>query len=103
MTQLRNLSGRPELVVDGQTRLVADPTANQIGLPGPLGRARIVSALPLNKAAGPVLLKTDGSIADTNALRLADAAGNLIGMPTGVWVHRWLAARWTEDTRRLAG
>ena len=90
------LSARPELVVDGQ-RALRDPAWAQIGIPGPLGRQRIVSALPTNKAGGPVQISGDV------LLHLGDADGNVIGQPQRVWVHRLLYARWTEDTRRLAG
>lgn len=39
---------------------------------------------------------------DDNGSYLADPAGNVIGKDRIV-VHRMLAARWVEDTRRLAG
>jgi hypothetical protein len=98
MTALRNLSPRPTFLRDQDTHQVVDPVPNFIGVPGPLGRHRIVSTLPM----APTLLKPPAVVKDQNGSYLADPSGALIGFPK-VIVHRMLSARWTEDTRRLAG
>ena len=59
-----------------------------------------MSALPLD--GGPVALATPTMLQDSAGVAIADPQGNVIGEP-GVIVHRMLSARWTEDTRRLAG
>jgi hypothetical protein len=100
--QLRNLSARPELVV-GTTGPVYDiATQSVIGIAGPFGNERLLSALPLNKAGGPHLLAPALVLHDAELCYLGDPDGNLIGTDA-VWVHRMLSARWTADTRRLAG
>ena len=107
-TALRNLSARPELVVSDHGRAIAEQTVpaispdSRVGLPGPFGRERVVEALPLNKAGGAVQLAAAVAVHDAALGYLADPDGNLIGTPA-VWVHRMAYARWTLDTRRLAG
>ena len=92
MTALRD---RPELVVSDRPDSVADPsTSTRVGFSGPLGRRRVLFALPLEN--GPVQLVAPVVI------HVADPSGTLIGKP-GVRVSRMLTARWTEDTRRLSG
>jgi hypothetical protein len=98
MTALRQLSARPTLLPDQDSHAVADAVPNFIGTPGPLGRNRIVSTLPM----APTLLVPPSVVKDQNGSYLADPSGALIGFPK-VIVHRMLQARWTEDTRRLAG
>jgi hypothetical protein len=98
MDYLRQLSDRPELLTDDASQQVADPVPNIIGRSGPFGRDRVVYALPM----GPVDVVTQVLVHDDDGAYLADPDGNLIGMPR-VTVHRMVAARWTEDTRRLAG
>jgi hypothetical protein len=98
--QLRNLSPRPELVVDNHARRVGD-ASTRVGLGGPFGRERIVTALPLNKAGGARLIVAPVILHDAGLGFLGDADGNVIGEPP-VWVHRMATARWTADTRRLA-
>lgn len=71
-----------------------------VGIDGPLGRERVVSALPLNKTSGPVLLEAAQVLHDVGLCYLADPDGNLIGTPPIV-VHRMLSARFVTDTRRL--
>jgi hypothetical protein len=87
-------------VVDPAAFGVVDSSSNFLGRPGPFGRARIVSALPLNP--GPALLSPPTVIRDAGPAYLADPDGALIGVPA-IWVNRMLTARWVEDTRRLAG
>ena len=99
---LRPLSARPELVVDA-TAPALSPLGNessQIGNTGPLGRHRVVSALPLNRNAGSVQLRPPLVLRDHRNGVIADPSGNVIGRD-GVWVHRMLSAAKTIDTRRL--
>lgn len=104
VTRLRNLSARPELIVDDHAHAVGSnsTTPAQVGIPGPLGRGRIVAALPTNKAGGPLQLVAARVLHDHTLCYLADPDGNLIGDRDAVWVHRMAYARWTQDTRRLA-
>jgi hypothetical protein len=95
MTALRNLSPRPELLTGSR---VGAPDGTTVGLPGPFGRARIVTALPL--ADGPRQLLAPLVVHDGGLGYLADPQGNLLGAP-GVWVSRVITARWVSDTRRL--
>jgi hypothetical protein len=92
MSFLRHPSPRPSVVVD--------PAAYGIGVgrPGPFGRERVMSALPLDP--GPCLLSPPTVVRDPGAAYLADPDGALIG-EAAVWVGRMLTARWTEDTRRF--
>jgi hypothetical protein len=95
MSALRNLSPRPELLTG--SRVVA-PDGSQVGLPGPLSRNRIVTALPLTD--GPRQLVAPLVVQGPDLGYLADPQGNLLGAP-GVWVSRMITARWVSDTRRL--
>jgi hypothetical protein len=99
MTELRTLSSRPVVTVDDNARLTGTPPLNPIGTPAPLGRGRVVSALPMNKSV-PVILSaprvTDGS----NGFLIADALGNVLGPRSRVVVHRMLYATPTINTRR---
>jgi hypothetical protein len=96
------LSARPEIVVDNQGFRLSDPTdSSRVGIPGPFGRQRIVTAIPLNEAeTGPVLLEPAMVLHDQQWFYLADPDGSMIGEPALI-VHRMLSARWTQDTRRL--
>lgn len=88
MTNLRQLSARPTLVE------AKDPSSGTIvGNSGPLGRERCVFALPTRWVNLATPIFSNG---------VADPSGNLIGQETRITVHRMLAARWTEDTRRLS-
>lgn len=98
MDALRKLSSRPELLRDDHHGNVADPSPNFVGVPGPWGRNRVVFALPLE----PVEIRPRLVVHDDDGFFLADPDGNLIGRDR-IIVHRMLSARWTEDTRRLAG
>lgn len=98
MEHLRHPSARPSVVVDPAAFGVVDPARDFVGRPGPLGRERVLSALPLDP--GPALLSPPTVIRDPGAAFLADPDGALIGV-AAVWVSRMLTARWTEDTRRL--
>lgn len=103
MKQLRNLSARPTLLVDDHGRRVVDddPTLpGSVGIPGPFGRERIVTALPTNKSYGPRQLTAAVIVHDAGLCYLADPDGNAIGEPA-VIVHRMLAAAPTAVTRRF--
>ena len=95
---LRGRSPRPSVVVDPAAFGVVDPTGGFVGEPGPFGRERVMSALPLDP--GPALLSPSTVIRDPGSSFLADPDGALIGEPA-VWVERMLTARWVEDTRRF--
>jgi hypothetical protein len=97
---LRHPSPRPSVVVDPAAFGVVAPDASIVGRPGPFGRERVMSALPLDP--GPALLSPPTVVHDPGSSYLADPDGALIGEPA-VWVERMLTARWTEDTRRLWG
>lgn len=99
MTQLRPLSPRPELVVGSpDAARIEAPDKSQVGVVGtPLGRARVLTALPLSDV-GPQQLDR----AETLHVLVSDRAGNVIGLRNAVWIHRLLYARPVEDTRRLA-
>jgi hypothetical protein len=109
MTVLRTLSARPQIVVDASTHPVRDPgapssppTLGAIGVPNPLGRSRVVSALPFNKSpGGPVQLQAPRALTDARGCLLADPAGNVVGDRQRIVVHRMLYASKTPDTRRL--
>lgn len=100
MTQLRPLSPRPELVVGSpDAARIEDPARTQVGVIGtPLGRERVLYALPLNKE-GPRQLRRAEVLQGT---LVADSFGNVIGSSGPVWVHRLLYAGPVADTRRLA-
>ena len=105
MRPLRHLSLRPELLVDHNGNRVGELVNNAVvtvvGLPAPLGRERVVEALPLNESeTGPVQIAPHVAIHDQDSFYLADPDGNLIGVQ-GVWIHRLVYAHWVEDTRRL--
>ena len=97
---LRTPSARPELVISNKRSGVNDPSSQTlVGFAGPLGRERLIAALPLGN--GPGMLLKHNVVHDQDGMYLADPDGNLIGF-AGVWVSRMLTTRWTEDTRRLA-
>lgn len=103
MDALRTGSARPELVVGNpEVARITDPaTKTSIGIAGPFGRERCVYALPIN-GTGPQQYKAAIVVRDEDSAQLADASNNVIGVD-GLWISRLLFARWTEDTRRLAG
>lgn len=92
---------RPQIFVDPRTRGLVDSGRDHIGREAPFGRERVLFALPLDP--GPSLL-------DPPRLLFAPGGSDVIGDPDGavigvaaVWVSRMHTARWTEDTRRIAG
>ena len=99
LTALRALSRRPELLVDQRNNFIQAPaTSTYVGMGGPLGRQRLVTALPLE--GGPRQLEPAEVVHDADLAYLADPNGSLIGFPA-VRVSRLLEARWVLDTRRL--
>lgn len=98
MSFLRGPSPSPTVTVDPAAFGVVDTTGGIVGRPGPFGRERVMSALPLDP--GPALLSPPTVVRDPGSAYLADPDGALIGV-AAVWVNRMLTARWTEDTRRL--
>jgi hypothetical protein len=100
---LRPLSARPEVVVDSTApalALVTDQTTQLAAQSGPLGRDRVVSALPLNRNSGTCILKPPLVLRDNGDFVIVDPDGNVIGAD-GIRVYRMLSATKTIDTRRL--
>ena len=97
---LRHPSLRPSVVVDPAAFGIVAPDSSLVGCPAPLGRERVLFALPLEP--GPSLLSPPTVLRDPGSAYVADPQGALIGTPA-VWVSRMQTARWVEDTRRLAG
>ena len=96
------LSARPEILVDEQGRSLVDPTLPyRVGIPGPWGRERVVTAIPTNEAeTGPALVDRGTVLVDSAGRAVVDPGGDRLGVPP-LWVHRMLWARWVQDTRRL--
>jgi len=70
----------------------------RVGFAGPLGRARIVSALPPNEP--PRWIRPHHVVHSDKGAYLGDANGTLVGKK-GFWCQRILSATVTTDTRRL--
>ena len=96
---------RPELVVDAtaalQPALVRDPLLRFLGLPGPLGRGRLVAALAPNRYKGPVQLVAPLLLKDHLGRLINDPSNTVIGERNALWVTRMVSATKTLDTRRL--
>lgn len=97
MKHLRDPSARVGLLVDPAVFGIGR-NGEQIGRPGPLGRERIVAALPLDP--GPVQIDPPLIMQDSSGFYLIDPEGYLVGQPA-LRVQRMLVARATLDTRRL--
>ena len=98
-----SITARPTLTVDERAGRVVDqvtPNPNYVGVPALWGRFRIVTCLPTN-GDGPVQVLPAVAFADATAY-LVDPDGNFVGS-NSFFAHRLVAARWTEDTRRLGG
>ena len=93
MALLRTLSPRPGVVVG-----VDDASGGRLGVPGPWGLSRVVSALPL--LDGPCELSPRQVVHDGDMGYLGDPESNVIGVP-GVRVPRMVSAGTVSDTRRL--
>jgi hypothetical protein len=90
-TPLNGLSARPVIIVDSEGNRLGAPDGGTIGTPGPWGRNRLVTTLPL--ADGPRRIRPD-------ILILQDPQGAYVGTP-GLIVSRLVQATTTLDTRRL--
>jgi hypothetical protein len=108
----RTTSARPQLLVSPDPDRVVDAqrgsTSTQpaqmratVGRQAQFGRARMLTALPLN-ADGPVQIYPPVVLASPLSY-LVDPDGNFVGERGAGFVHRLLTARWVEDTRRLGG
>jgi hypothetical protein len=97
---LRPPNSRPTVLVDPSARGVADPQPDFIGQPQPLGRERLLYALPLDP--GPALLRPAAVLRSAGASYVADPSPELIGVPA-IWVARFLTALPSEDTRGMGG
>lgn len=105
MKHLRNVTARPELVVDPTpNRIVAvdNELLVTLGIEGPFGRQRLVTALPPNKGSGVVEVAPREALCDPDGTLLLDPySGSVVGASNGIRAHRWLQAARTIDTRRL--
>jgi hypothetical protein len=95
------LSTRPDVVVDPFVTRTLDPSSQtNLGYPGPLGRNRVVVALPTMDPDGPQLLEMPQLVGDPSGFAIGDPQGNALGQP-GLVVHRLLTAMPTAETRRF--
>jgi hypothetical protein len=97
------ITARPTVTVDARAVRLREPDPNPSfpGTQGPFGRARVVTALPTN-GDGPVLITKAGIVADPHSY-VVDSDGNFVGSNSALYIHRFITARWVEDTRRLGG
>lgn len=102
MQSLRNLAARPLRVVTDSGLSLFDPVSRAVVVaPGPLGRERVVNALPTNESqTGPVQITPHVLLVNVGGYYIGDPDGKVVGDPA-IYVHRLLQARWTEDTRAL--
>ena len=100
MAQQRSLSPRPLAVVDFHHNLI------EVGKPGPLGRERVIFALPFNTHGNDSIpgfqYPAPQTTVDFHHNFVAEPDATIVGR-AGTWIPRLLVALWTEDTRRLAG
>lgn len=97
----RTPSPRPTNITDTWGFWLRDPaTGTVVGRPGPLGRARVLTALRLGEWGNTQWhwLKRPTTIVDTWGFALMDPATQTVVGREGVSVQRCLTARWTEDT-----
>ena len=97
----RTISGRPLIIVDDRAVHLVDEKGNHIGWAGPLGRERVVFALLMGN--GPQQIDPGVVLDGRDGAWLVDPDGFVVGEQSPFWCSRMLGARWTEDTRRLAG
>jgi hypothetical protein len=97
---LRPPNSRPAVIVDPAGRGVADPASVIVGRPQPLGRERLLYALPLDP--GPALLRPATLLRDPGAAVVGDPSPVIVGVEA-VWVSRMLIALPSEDTRGMGG
>jgi hypothetical protein len=102
MPQIPNTtSTRPELLLSPDPSRVVDAQSATVGRQAQFGRARMLTALPLN-SDGPVQIFPPVVLGSPLSY-LIDPDGNFVGERGAGFVHRLLTARWVEDTRRLGG
>lgn len=105
MPALRKNSPRPTLIVDPHSHSVGTPAPTQLGLPGPLGRERVLFALPLSETPAQFLNAPTVLLSPRWAM-LEDPTATpppVLGAgpdPDRVWVPRMMVGRKVEDTRR---
>jgi hypothetical protein len=88
------------IIVDSTGHAVADPQTNIVAQPQPIGRQRLVWALPLNP--GPRLVSAGSAVAAPSGAVLSSPAAEVVGAGW-VIISRLLIAVPTEDTRSLGG
>jgi len=98
LSPLRPPSQRPTLITNEKGGRIG-PNGTQVGFAGPLGRDRVITALPLG--GGPVQLAPARLLHDGDFGYVVDLSGNVIGENAAVWVQRMLTATVAGDTRRL--
>lgn len=89
---------RPVLIDDAWGVRLRDPVSGTyVGVPGPRGRERVVSALPVRelRVYGPIL--TD----DPWGVQLRDPVSGYYVGRRGYTLVRMLSAGWTQDTRGI--
>jgi hypothetical protein len=95
------LSDRPDVVVDPfSTQPFDGATQTALGYPGPLGRERLVYALPTMDPNGPQCLEPPELVGDQQGFAIGAPDGTALGQP-GMVVHRLLTASPTASTRRF--
>ena len=90
------LSQHPEIIVGGASS-VGDASST-VGISGPFGRGRMVSALP--PRGGLCLISAAVVVHDAYLGYIGDAQGAVIGSPA-IKVSRMVDAGTVSDTRRL--
>jgi len=99
MPDLRTPSPRPTVVVDPRAGPVGDSANAILGIQGPFGRDRVLSALPLGvEGPWPPLVAT--LLIAPDARYPADPA-NILQVSVKDWIPRMLSAGISTDTRRL--
>jgi hypothetical protein len=87
------VSTRPDILVDS-----TGTAAASVGVPAPLGRRRVVQALP--SGGGPRLLAPAELVCGPGAWYIGDVSGAVLGTPARR-VARMVSAGAVPDTRRL--
>lgn len=93
-------STRPTLLVDPASSRTRDPgSSTLVGYPAPMGRERLVRALPTGDPDGPALLEAAAILVDQDGNSIGGPQGELLGQPAIV-IHRLLSAGSSPETRR---
>lgn len=101
MPALRKNSPRPTILISPHSHSVGNADPTRIGLPGPLGRERVLFALPLSETPAQFLDAPTVVLAPRWAM-LEDPTqpATVVGFDR-VWVPRMIVGRKVEDTRRM--